>query len=471
MDYVKQLLQRMIELAREIVSQSEPETEDRWVHDAIQAHKRQSLELAVKARWITAGIIAILLPCINPTLPVLYYEILLALFALLGWAHRKLSQSGHPRVELILMCCDLALLTLAIVAPNPFHDTDWPVAMRYRFENFSYFFVLLAAATLSYSWRSVIAMGLVTTGLWILGMAAVALYSTGNPALSVSAESAFGADPTLMHILDPNNLRLSVRVQEIVLLLIVAGLLGLSVYRSQHLLIRHAASERERANLARYFSPNVVDELSHNDEPLRNVRSQEVAVLFVDLVGFTEFAATRDPEQVIATLREFHARMEHEVFRYDGTLDKYLGDGLMATFGTPMPSPADASNAINCARAMIDSIETWNAERAASGMAKIHASFGLHFGPVVLGDIGAKRLEFAVIGNTVNIASRLETLTRKFDAVLVASDTFVDHARDQATARQSALDGLERLSDQDIQGLPDPLPVWRLARSAASATD
>ena len=112
----------------EFTSSADPAIEDRWVLDAIKQHKRQSLKLAVKARWITAAIIAVLLPIINPTWPVLYYEFLLGLFALLGWAHLKLGRSGHPRVEFVLMCCDLALLTIAIIVPNPFHETDWPIA-------------------------------------------------------------------------------------------------------------------------------------------------------------------------------------------------------------------------------------------------------------------------------------------------------------------------------------------------------
>ena len=117
--------------------------------------------------------------------------------------------------------------------------------------------------------------------------------------------------------------------------------------------IRHAAVERERSNLARYFSPNVVEELSKHDEPLKQVRTQNVAVLFVDIVGFTAFAAARTPEEVVRTLREFHALMEQEVFRHSGTLDKYLGDGLMATFGTPFAGKDDAANALRCAQAMM----------------------------------------------------------------------------------------------------------------------
>ena len=109
------------------------------------------------------------------------------------------------------------------------------------------------------------------------------------------------------------------------------------------------------------------------------------------------------------TLREFHARMEQEVFRHKGTLDKYLGDGLMATFGTPFAGNADASNALRCAQAMMAAVDRWNGERQAAGEPPICVSFGLHYGPVVLGDIGLTCLEFAVIGSTVNAASRLES--------------------------------------------------------------
>ena len=133
--------------------------------------------------------------------------------------------------------------------------------------------------------------------------------------------------------------------------------LALAVRRSNALLISHAGIERERTNLARYFSPNVVEQLSRNDEPLKQVRTQNVAVLFADIVDFTAYADGRSPMEVIGTLRHFHERMEREVFRHGGTLDKYLGDGLMATFGTPFTSDSDAVNALRCAQAMIGSID------------------------------------------------------------------------------------------------------------------
>lgn len=438
---------------------------DHWARAAIVKHKQDSLRQALAARFLAAAVVAVLLPCINPTWPVLYYELLLVLFVAVGWLHQKLNKSGSAWLEILLLLCDIGLLTIAVLVPNPLSDNDWPIAMRYRFDNFIYYFVLLAGATLMYSWRTIIAMGLGVAGLWLFGVIVISAFQTGDPELAAAVAAAFANDDKLAHIFDPNSVQPSIRTQELVVFLLVSVMLALGVYRSQVLLLDHAMLERQRTNLARYFSPNMVEELSSNDEPLRRVRSQDVAVLFADIVGFTKFADGHPPEQVIATLREFHARMEQEVFRYGGTLDKYLGDGLMVTFGTPETTPIDAQRALSCARAMMASIDAWNAERVAGGQEAVQASFGLHFGPVILGDIGVTRLEFATIGNTVNVASRLEAMTRRLGATLVASDAFVDRARRQATENAEPLDELKHLPDQAIEGLSKPLPIWMIARN------
>ena len=438
------------------------EPSSRFAEQALARDKRESLDLAVKARWAALSIIAILLPIVNPTLEVIYYEILLLGFAAIGWAQHRIGRVGQSRAELLLMFCDLALMTLVLVAPNPFSALDWPMAMQYRFNNFMYFFVLLAGAVLAYSWRTVIAMGTWTAGLWMLGAFFAWLTSGRHPELSETVRQAFGHSERLVMFFDPNNIHLGIRIQEVVVFLIVAVTLALSVRRSSNLLIGHAALERERANLARYFSPNVVEELSNNDDPLKQVRNQDVAVLFVDIVGFTQYAAHRKPEQVIETLRAFHGRMETEVFRHHGTLDKYLGDGLMATFGTPSASALDATNALSCARAMAASVAQWNKDRVLKGEPAIQANFGLHYGPVVLGDIGANRLEFAVIGNTVNVASRLEVLTRELGVALVASDAMIVRVRHELGKAGAVVDGFSRKPDQIIRGVDEPMTVWTL---------
>jgi adenylate cyclase len=285
-----------------------------------------------------------------------------------------------------------------------------------------------------------------------------------DPTLTARIAEAIGSDHRLFALLSPNTVGFGLRIQEIVVFMIVAVTLALAVRRSNDLLIRHAAVERERGNLARYFSPNVVTELSKHDEPLKQVRTQDVAVLFVDIVGFTAFADARTPEEVVRTLREFHGLMEQEVFRHDGTLDKYLGDGLMATFGTPFAGPRDASNALHCAQAMIAAADRWNTQRRASGEVPMRVSFGLHYGPVVLGDIGLTCLEFAVIGATVNAASRLEALTRILECALVASDDLVGRAKAELGSAAEAFRPLIAQQPQAIRGLERPIAIWTQAR-------
>jgi adenylate cyclase len=432
----------------------------KYAEAALAESKREGLLLAVRARWVALAAIAVTLPIINPNRDVIYYTLMLGLFALIGWAQLKVGSAGRSWRELVLMFCDLALLTFISVVPNPWSSVDWPIAMQFHLDNFIYFFVLLATATLAYSWRTVIAMGTWTSVLWVIGVGWAYLQPATHVALSERIRAAVGSDLRMFSILDPTAIPIGGRVQEIVVFLIVAFTLALAARRSNLLLISHAGIERERTNLARYFSPNVVAELSGNDEPLKQVRTQDVAVLFADIVGFTRYAEGRSPTEVIGTLREFHERMEREVFRHHGTLDKYLGDGLMATFGTPFTGEHDAGNAWLCAQAMIGSIDELNRDRDRRAVPSIQLSIGLHYGQVVLGDIGLNRLEFAVIGNPVNVASRLESLTREFGCSLVASDDLVQRARAETTEANIGLMHLVERPAWTVRGLEQPVNLW-----------
>ena len=435
-----------------------PQDTTKFAEAALAASKREGLLLAVRARWVALALIAATLPVINPNWDVIYYILMLGIFAVIGWAQLKVGAAGWSWRELALMYCDLALLTFMSVVPNPWSTVDWPIAMQFRFDSFIYFFVLLATATLAYSWRTVIAMGIWTSALWVIGVGWAWLQPATHAALSERIRAAVGPDLRMFSVIDPQAINLGGRVQDIVVFLIVAFTLAVAVRRSNRLLISHAGIERERTNLARYFSPNVVAELSGNDEPLKQVRTQDVAVLFADIVGFTHYAEGRSPTEVIGTLREFHERMEREVFRHQGTLDKYLGDGLMATFGTPFTGERDAGNALLCAQAMIGSIDDLNRARHDRGQSSIQLRVGLHYGQVVLGDIGLNRLEFAVIGTTVNVASRLESLTREFGCSLVASDDLVQRAR--AETANIALMPLVAKPALKVRGLEQPVDIW-----------
>ena len=199
----------------------------------------------------------------------------------------------------------------------------------------------------------------------------------------------------------------------------------------------------------------MVDELAESDEPFGAVRTQNVAVLFADIVGFTEGSATERSESVIRMLREFHARMGHAGCANAGTFDKYLGDGLMATFGTPHATAHDASNALACAHTMITAISEWSAKRERLGEKAIRVVVGVHYGLVVMGDIGGEnRLEYAVVGYTVKVAARLEELTRRLGVDVGASAEAVEAARQSGRADQKIFENLRELGRRALRGRP-----------------
>jgi adenylate cyclase len=244
-------------------------------------------------------------------------------------------------------------------------------------------------------------------------------------------------------------------------------MLAVAVYRSQGMLGRAVQAERSRANLARYFSPTMVDELAGNDRPFEGARKQEIGVLFADIVGFTHLAEKATPGEVIELLREFHGRVADVIFRHGGTLDKFIGDCVMATFGTPLPAPGDATRTIFCATRIGESIAAWNAERIATGLEPIGVGIGAHYGSVVLGDIGDdRRLEFAVLGDTVNVASRLEGLTRGLSRTILISDDLVQAARKEGYTVGALLLRFAQLPSQQLRNRDQLVSVWGSAMSA-----
>ena len=216
----------------------------------------------------------------------------------------------------------------------------------------------------------------------------------------------------------------------------------------------------ERANLSRYFPSNMVDLLASTHHDIGAVRTQNVAVLFTDIVGFTKFAEKHAPEQVMDLLRHYHAFIERSIFQNDGTLDKYLGDGVMATFGTPEATPSDAANALKAVTQLIEETDVLNKELEAKGIEPIKVSIGVHFGPVILGDIGpARRLEFAVVGDTVNVASRLEASTRELGCRCVVSEDLMYQARQSESLDTPYMEFSPRTAIM-LRGRQNAINVW-----------
>jgi len=432
---------------------------------AFRDEERAAVALATRAQIVTLVVIAVWLFVWVPPPRVYFLEMMLGLFALtagIQYRLRRPERGGRLRSD-VFVAIYMGLLTFSMVGYDLLIGDRLPPQVMLRNGTFVYFFLFVALAALTYSPHLVLWAGFIGAVSWSIGVGLI--IAQPGTLTSLDLEAKMSAPEFLAVFLHPRFVDTDVWIQDVVVLLLVAGTLAAGTRRGRNLVMREAAAARERANLARYFSPRMVDELARSDEPLGAVRAQPVAVLFADIVGFTRIAERASPEETVALLRTFHAHLEEAVFEHGGTLDKYLGDGIMATFGTPRPGAHDAANALAAARAMLGSIEAWNAERVAAGAPPIRLSIGIHYGAVVLGDIGTeRRLEFAVIGDVVNVASRLEALTRSLDTPLVVSNALITAVHDEGGQSHSALlAGLARVRPRMLPGRDAPVEVWTLA--------
>lgn len=419
---------------------------------ALNRNKREGLRLAVRARAVALAVTAVLLTSIVPTPELFYYWALLAAFVFVGWLQLRVGRTGHSRAELALLTVDAVLICFTLLVPNPFLTEAWPTAMVLKFDGYKYLFIFIAAVTLGYTWRTILTFGAGLAFVWLIFVVGIALFGTIDADLTGRLREATGSE-RMLFTLDPSNIQWTSRIEDVAIIMIVTLILSVNAFRMNRLLLAQAEASRERTNLARHFPPTIVDEMASRDDALADVRAQDAAVVFVDIVGFTAHAETARPEAVIETLRGFHAAVEETVFRHGGTLDKFLGDGAMVTFGTPEPRPDDAARAVACIRdlAAID---------PGHGLA---TSVAGHHGAVILGDIGSRRrLEFATVGDTVNVASRLEEATRDLGVGALVSNALF--------AAAAAPGGWRPLGPVALHKRRGTIEVWTPDQAAASST-
>lgn len=174
---------------------------------------------------------------------------------------------------------------------------------------------------------------------------------------------------------------------------------------------RLAREEVARANYSRFMPEYVVKQLLDNPSSFKlGGINQKITVLFADIRGFTSISEKEKPEKVVGLLNKFFSAMTDIIFENGGTLDKYIGDGLMALFGAPTASEEDALNSVKAAVTMQKKLAEINPEFRAEGLPEISMGIGLHTGVATIGYIGSdRRSEYTAIGDTVNIASRLQS--------------------------------------------------------------
>jgi adenylate cyclase len=201
---------------------------------------------------------------------------------------------------------------------------------------------------------------------------------------------------------------------------------------------RLAREEVARANYSRFMPEYVVKQLLDDPGSFRlGGANQLITVLFADIRGFTALSERENPERVVSLLNKYFSAMSEIIFSHGGTLDKYIGDGLMAIFGAPTATPDDAVNALMAAVAMQRRIVSLNDELAAEGLPRLSVGIGLHTGEATIGYIGSdRRSEYTAIGDTVNLAARLESNARGGQILISEATAAAGGSAFRLTARE-----------------------------------
>jgi len=185
--------------------------------------------------------------------------------------------------------------------------------------------------------------------------------------------------------------------------------------------------KRMRNTMARYMSPEIVDKLMNDGEGALGGSSLDVTCMFTDIRSFTSVSEKIGPEETVKLLNSYFSIMVDIVMESGGILDKFIGDALFAVFGAPYPSVDDADRAVQAGVAMLRACHVFNQERVAEGKDPVLMGVGVNTGPVISGNIGSqKRMDYTVIGDAVNLASRLEGANKQYGTEFLISQSTLD---------------------------------------------
>jgi adenylate cyclase len=236
------------------------------------------------------------------------------------------------------------------------------------------------------------------------------------------------------------------------LLLAVAHQAAVGIERGR-LAQQAAQAERDRAYLSKYLDDKIVKQMASASEGEDTLapKETEVTVLFTDIVSFTKMSEGLPPSELAAFVRTYLTAMTEVIFEHGGTIDKYIGDAVMALFGAPVAAPSAATSAVRAALAMRERLQTLRPPRASMGQLKVR--FGINTGQAVVGNIGsARRVEYTAIGDAVNVASRLQTFARP-------NEICID---DLTYARVGDVFQFEEIGKIDVKNRSEPIRVYKV---------
>ena len=377
-----------------------------------------------------------------------------ALFTLvrlyLSWRERLV-----PWVLYLSIVLDMVLLLALIWS---FHlEYGQPPSFYLKAPTMIYVFIFIGLRVLTFRARYVVVAGLTAAAGWAT-LTAYAVYASGGREMITR---------DYVEYMTSNSVLIGAELDKVIAILVVTVLLAVAMNQARRLVVRSAAEGAAARDLARFFSPEVARQITDSEQEIEvgTGEARDAAIVFCDIRGFTRFAHTASPGDVIAMLTEYQHALVPAIQGNGGTIDKFMGDGIMATFGAVRPSETAAADALRAVNAVMEAAAAWNRYRAAEGLSSHRVNAAAAFGPIVFGAVGdVDRLEYTVIGDPVNQAAKLEKANRT-----QAVDALTDRGTYEAAVRQGyAAGSVEHRSGSRLEGFDEPVDLVVLAPRSSS---
>jgi adenylate cyclase len=328
-----------------------------------------------------------------------------------------------------------------------------PAVFYLKAPDLLFIFLFIALRALRFEARFVVLTGLAAVAGWI--------------ALILYALSGRGGPPNMtddfVEYMTSNAFLIQAEAAKILAILLTTVVLALAIARARHLLVRSISEGAAARDLSRFFDPGVAARIRSAAMSVKAGEGElrDVAILTVDLRGFTRLSTELAPGDVMKLLQDYQGRVCPLIVSNGGSIDKFLGDGILASFGAVAASPTAAADALRAADAVIAAAERWAAERQAAGQPPLSVGLAASSGRVVFGAVGdGERLEFTVIGDAVNFAAKLEKHNKdEKTRALVDNNTYLLAERQGYVAPAAR----ERRPGRKVGGVSEPVDIVVLA--------
>jgi adenylate cyclase len=344
---------------------------------------------------------------------------------------------------------DIAVLMVTIWS---FHlQYQQPATIYLKAPTLLYVFILIALRAMRFEAAYIVLAGAAAILGWF-ALVAYAVIDAGGMHLTHN----------FAEYMTSNTILIGAEIDKLMAFGAVTAILAIAVIRARRLLVQAATEAHAASELSRFFAPEVAGEIRRTDCGFSpgDAVTRDAAVMFLDLRGFTKLAQRQQPAATMAVLGDYHSRMVPAIQAHGGSVDKYLGDGILVSFGAARPSQTYAADALGALGDVLATADAWNADRAARGEEPLGIGVAVAVGPVLFGVTGdASRLEFTVIGDVVNLAAKLEKHCKAVQRPALATADTLTLARAQGFGGGAAF---TRLDGERVSGVGAPVDLVAL---------